>query len=656
MHDPTWLTSIILLVTTTCMRTVSMGKVRVGHIGAMNAMPNSDKILDISRKELLKDGILDEDFDLEFDILLPGIIFGIINQMGCGESFEGVAVAADMFYLQKVKAFIGPYCNAELDAVAKMAAYWNIPIVGYMASGTAFVDKNIYKTLARVSLRTTNSLAVALTAVLKHYNWKRVAIATNTGALAFERTTTFEETFQAHGVTVVKKIIFDEYANAKIIADSGLLHELANVARVVVCIFSSTREMSKEFLRAVGNVGLNSNDFVYLLPWLQTEKKDKSPWIGEDGQVLQNIKEIFGNTIIVDDINGFEDTLVMPFKERVEANGLTAEDLDLTNIYGYIHLFDALKLYAMAARRALNETSKPEIVSDGRYIWTKMRRMTFPGAFLLKSAFNMQTAQLACRTTVVVLSTFLVQVNRDTPLKLVEMEPVLLDKCDGLKNRSGCYDLTVTDLVTGFWPSADGRMPPDEPICGYRNERCDYTPIIIAGSAIFACLAAIASACLLHRYCENQALAKTPWRVFRDDMRILTDDEMKSMLSLGSTRTKMSNSGTFAKHTAVVGTNTQASFHAYQQRRPISFCRQDMKMLTQIKQAVHDNLNPFIGMAFNEKEEMLLIWKFCSRGTLQDIIYNHQFILDAQFHGAFARDITLVSFFFLMSNHYPRIH
>ncbi|KHN80816.1 Atrial natriuretic peptide receptor 2 [Toxocara canis] len=163
MHNPTWLTSIILLVTTTCMRTVSMGKVRVGHIGAMNAMPNSDKILDISRKELLKDGILDEDFDLE-----------IINQMGCGESFEGVAVAADMFYLQKVKAFIGPYCNAELDAVAKMAAYWNIPIVGYMASGTAFVDKNIYKTLARVSLRTTNSLAVALTAVLKHYNWKRV--------------------------------------------------------------------------------------------------------------------------------------------------------------------------------------------------------------------------------------------------------------------------------------------------------------------------------------------------------------------------------------------------------------------------------------------------------------------------------------------------
>lgn len=38
--------------------------------------------------------------------------------MGCGESFEGVAVGADMYHQQNVKAFIGPYCNAEMDAVS----------------------------------------------------------------------------------------------------------------------------------------------------------------------------------------------------------------------------------------------------------------------------------------------------------------------------------------------------------------------------------------------------------------------------------------------------------------------------------------------------------------------------------------------------------
>lgn len=69
--------------------------------------------------------------------------------MGCGESFEGVAVGADMYHQQNVKAFIGPYCNAEMDAVSKMAAFWlffkikifvskyfwrNVPIIGYMAA------------------------------------------------------------------------------------------------------------------------------------------------------------------------------------------------------------------------------------------------------------------------------------------------------------------------------------------------------------------------------------------------------------------------------------------------------------------------------------------------------------------------------------------
>lgn len=77
-----------------------------------------------------------------------------------------------------------------------------------------------------------------------------------------------------------------------------------------------------------------------------------------------------------------------------------------------------------------------------------------------------------------------------------------------------------------------------------------------------------------------------------------------------------------------------------------------------MKQAIHDNLNPFLGMAFNEKEEMLLLWKFCSRGTVQvlkkssislfyfkDIIYNDEVVLDSKFHAAFVRDITLVRIF-----------
>lgn len=43
-----------------------------------------------------------------FSTVLPRII----SAMGCGDAFEGVAVGADMYHVQGVRAFIGPYCNA----------------------------------------------------------------------------------------------------------------------------------------------------------------------------------------------------------------------------------------------------------------------------------------------------------------------------------------------------------------------------------------------------------------------------------------------------------------------------------------------------------------------------------------------------------------
>lgn len=67
-----------------------------------------------------------------------------------------------------------------------------------------------------------------------------------------------------------------------------------------------------------------------------------------------------------------------------------------------------------------------------------------------------------------------------------------------------------------------------------------------------------------------------------------------------------------------------------------------------MKQAIHDNINPFLGISFNEKDEMLVLWKFCSRGTVQDIIYNKNMMLDEKFHAAFVRDITLVCIIYQM--------
>ena len=57
---------------------LSGNKVRIGHIGAVNVMPKAEQILEICRKELWKEGVLNEDFDIELviegnAIILPSL-------------------------------------------------------------------------------------------------------------------------------------------------------------------------------------------------------------------------------------------------------------------------------------------------------------------------------------------------------------------------------------------------------------------------------------------------------------------------------------------------------------------------------------------------------------------------------------------------------
>jgi serine/threonine protein kinase len=65
--------------------------------------------------------------------------------------------------------------------------------------------------------------------------------------------------------------------------------------------------------------------------------------------------------------------------------------------------------------------------------------------------------------------------------------------------------------------------------------------------------------------------------------------------------------------------------------------------LFQTKQASHDNLNTFVGLTHNNiKNEFLLLWKLCTRGSLQDIIANDDLKLDMDFKASFINDIIKV--------------
>ncbi|VDO83536.1 unnamed protein product [Heligmosomoides polygyrus] len=50
-----------------------------------------------------------------------------------------------------------------------------------------------------------------------------------------------------------------------------------------------------------------------------------------------------------------------------------------TNVYGYLYLFDSLKLYALAARKVMNDTGGAKNIINGRAMWNAMRKLKFTG-------------------------------------------------------------------------------------------------------------------------------------------------------------------------------------------------------------------------------------------------------------------------------------
>jgi guanylate cyclase len=68
-----------------------------------------------------------------------------------------------------------------------------------------------------------------------------------------------------------------------------------------------------------------------------------------------------------------------------------------------------------------------------------------------------------------------------------------------------------------------------------------------------------------------------------------------------------------------------------------------------MKQAVHDNINSFVGVSIDRSSDFYVIWKHCLRGTLSDVIKNNgkgnNPKFDRDFKGAFVRDVIKVKCF-----------
>ena len=132
-----------------------------------------------------------------------------------------------------------------------------------------------------------------------------------------------------------------------------------------------------------------------------------------------------------------------------------------------------------------------------------------------------------------------------------------------------------------------------------------------------------------------------------EKVEIVKDDTPRTMSH--KSESELSTASGIIRHvggfgeTAIVYNNI-VKIRRFKQLKQINFDQTEAQFLLSLKQLVHDNINPIVGLCYNNPtNELLVLSKFCSRGTLSEYLHNPEMRMDGKFKTAFLRDIINVS-------------
>ncbi|KAJ1358943.1 Receptor-type guanylate cyclase gcy-22 [Parelaphostrongylus tenuis] len=208
---------------------------------------------------------------------------------------------------------------------------------------------------------------------------------------------------------------------------------------------------------------------------------------------------------------------------------------------------------------------------------------------------------------------------------------------------------TDTSLPTSvIWSHHGGSPPLNRPVCDYDGSACPpsfaETYLAITLIAIFVPIAIVIVALVLflrYRRLKEERLNEL-WKIpFNSLLKSNTKNTALSSRSLRSTATTStrktidSKKDTHRHFFYVLGEDPVAArLHT---ARPV-LTKADCAVIRKMKSTEHDNLCEFVGLS-TDGPDFLSVWKYCSRGSLKDVIEKGTMQMDWFFKYSLIRDI-----------------
>ncbi|XP_059472836.1 atrial natriuretic peptide receptor 1 isoform X3 [Neocloeon triangulifer] len=550
-------------------------------------------------------------------------------------------LASDLHYNEGVIAFIGPACAFALEPVARLAAYWDIPIITGMGDQRIF-NKTEYPTLTRMSYCQCR-LRLVFASIFRQFKWHHVALILDKSDLfSFTVGRNLEHGLKKEGFQLHVRE-FDGSEDNIDYADH--LQDVSIYARVI--ILSVRGPLTRNFLLEAYYLNMTRGDWAFL----DVELFENSYW-GDHGwhrndtndtQARQAYQSLLRVSLLQPRDPKFK-SFAVDVRQNAERdyNYTLPENEEVNFFIGAF--YDGVILLGMSLNETLTEGG--EIVKNGVNITKRMWNRNFPGI----------TGQVRIDENG----------DRDADYSLYDFNPKL-GKFEEVGNHTGINKTFKPRFGRSIhWPN--GKPPPDEPECGFLGKGClsptdDAYPSIIFYVS-FALLAFIVSgttlACITYRHVRAAAdLNNMSWRVRPEDIKPEPCASRQGLqwMSEGQVGLDLVGLGVAAgargsvtsSHSLNIGQQAFTTVGIFKgtrvavkkvARKKVDVNKKLLWEIKQVRDVTHENTVRFVGACIDASPGVVILTEYCPKGSLKDVLENEAITLDWNFRMSLIHDMV----------------
>ncbi|EYB91033.1 hypothetical protein Y032_0211g2199 [Ancylostoma ceylanicum] len=585
---------------------------------------------------------------IQAENLLPGYKIDFTHRFDQCDEQLAAGIIVDMIHTKKIDALIGPTCNRPALVASVLCAHYNIPVFTWgLTTASELDDIQRFPTTAKLSSNSF-SLGIALRSILLSFGWNQFGFlysAEHNNEKCISIKNDLQKAISmTNGMTINYIGEFVRFNEESILIK---LKKMAARARIVVVCVPEGRGMRRKLLLTIHDGGYLTDEFVYI--FADTKSKGFSrplpggkvhnywvdtniPGDGRDKEALEAFKRVFtlsdhaGAGLTGSNNNNFSEEVIARMKEPPlecvsECQG---EKYSAASQFAS-QLHDAVYVYARALNRTL--TKNKTNLRNGREI-LKNIVMTFDG----------QSGQVTMGKDGTRLPTFFLD-------SLNEKGEQILRGTVSVDGHYGTYKPTYTDEKE-LWFTRNGHRPRAKPLCGFEGKQCptqSYAGWIIAASvitfiAIIGCIVGIFLSVELKR--REQKRLNQLWQIQYAKLE-MPQAQTKEELILNTQShhvgliTDLREESRNFRFFLYEGEPVAARKHLGRVRLESKYCH-EMRKLRRIE---HDNLNRFVGVCLDGPQP-LSVWKYCRRGSLNDVIMQANVNMDAFFILSLLKDVA----------------